>query len=80
MVGIKLTIKIKSNFIIILKKFQFDIQHFNYTRNEKEYDADPGKKYPRMDMDIFFKQKMVYDGTCTQGAAKYNPDYPIAME
>jgi len=55
---------------------RFDIQHFNYTRNEKEYDADPGKKYPRMDMDIFFKQKMVYE----HGAAKFNPDYPIAME
>ena len=29
-----------------------------------------------MDIDIFFKQKMVYEN----GAAKFNPDYPIAME
>ena len=52
--------------------FQFDVQHFNYTRTEKEYDADPDKKYPRLDLELFFKQKMVFENN----AAKFNPDYP----
>jgi len=50
---------------------RIDVQYSNYTRTEKEYDADPGRKYPRMDLDLFFEQKMVFD----HNTAKYNPDY-----
>ena len=52
--------------------FQFDIAETNYFRQEKVYDADPGKAYPRMDLSIKFSQKVVYK----VNQPEFNPAFP----
>jgi len=54
------------------KGSKFEIAGTNYFRQEKEYDADPGKAYPRMDLSIKFTQKVVYKNN----QPDFNPAFP----
>jgi len=51
---------------------KFDIAGTNYFRQEKVYDADPGKAYPRMDLSVKFSQKVVYKNN----QPEFNPAFP----
>merc|ERR1712001_41159 len=53
-------------------KSRYEISDTSYFRQEKEYDADPGKAYPRMDLSLRFMQKVVYKNN----QPEFNPAFP----
>merc|ERR1712156_1001043 len=53
-------------------KSRYEISETSYFRQEKEYDADPGKAYPRMDLSLRFMQKVVYKNN----QPEFNPAFP----
>merc|ERR1712141_513119 len=66
------TITIGSGHEVFNGGSKFEIAGANYFRQEKEYDADPGKAYPRMDLSIKFTQKVVYKNN----QPDFNPAFP----